>query len=207
MALSPGSRQARRQFLLTMAGAAALALAGCQGGMRRAPGPYLPGPATPAQPNLVAVIVPLTGSDGPIGQSIANAANLALYDIGDKSIRLVTYDSAKDCAVAAANRAIGEGAGLILGPLLAEDVRAAAPVARNGHGLVEEAALSDSEAGHERLVMGLRLAEGIEPGRLVDDDAVERMIGHGLMWRIDTRVGTTEAGRLLLDSILAEIAA
>ncbi|MEO7505267.1 MAG: radical SAM family heme chaperone HemW [Sphingomicrobium sp.] len=80
-------------------------------------------------------------------------------------------------------------------------------VARNGHGLSEEEALSPSEAAHEALVMGLRLAEGIAPAGLVDPAAVDRMVGHGLMWRSSERVGTTEAGRLLLDSILAEIAA
>nr|WP_294848329.1 radical SAM family heme chaperone HemW [uncultured Sphingomonas sp.] len=86
---------------------------------------------------------------------------------------------------------------------------------RNGHGLSEEELLSRDEAAHEALVMGLRLAEGIEPAALaarlgvadiVDGGAVDRLIGHGLMWRDRTRVGTTNAGRLLLDSILAEIA-
>ncbi|MEQ7872392.1 radical SAM family heme chaperone HemW [Sphingomonas sp. ASV193] len=84
-------------------------------------------------------------------------------------------------------------------------------IARNGHGLVEEGALSPDEAAHEALVMGLRLAEGIAPVRngraLVDEAAVERLVAHGLLWRTDERIGTTEAGRLLLDSILAEIAA
>lgn len=82
-----------------------------------------------------------------------------------------------------------------------------AAVARNGHGLVEEEALSRSEAAQEALVMGLRLADGIKSAGLVDDAAVERLVGHGLMWRNAARIGTTEAGRLLLDSILAEIAA
>ena len=82
-----------------------------------------------------------------------------------------------------------------------------AAVARTDHGLVEEEALTSVEAAQEALVMGLRLAEGIDPAGLVDDGAVERMIGHGLMWRSSDRVGTTPAGRLLLDSILAEIAA
>ncbi len=82
-----------------------------------------------------------------------------------------------------------------------------AAVGRNGHGLSEEEALSPVEAAQEALVMGLRLAEGIAPAALVDPAAVDRLVGHGLMWRSPGRVGTTEAGRLLLDSILAEIAA
>ncbi len=88
-------------------------------------------------------------------------------------------------------------------------------VARNGHGIVEEAALTAEEAAHEALVMGLRLAEGIDVAALarrfdraiVDEAAVARLEGHGLLWSEGTRIGTTEAGRLLLDSILAEIAA
>ena len=64
--------------------------------------------------------------------------------------------------------------------------------------------------------MGLRLAEGIEPDRLstrfsghgiVVPASVERMIGHQLLERDGPRLRTTPAGRLLLDSILAEIAA
>ena len=88
-------------------------------------------------------------------------------------------------------------------------------VARNGHGLSEEAALSRDEAAQEALVMGLRLAEGIDSAalagrlgveRLVDDAAVDRLVGHGLLERRDSLLRTTPAGRLLLDSILAEIA-
>ena len=89
-------------------------------------------------------------------------------------------------------------------------------VARNGHGLVEEEALTRGEAAHEALVMGLRLTEGIDPAslaerlgadRIVDDAAVDRLAGHGLLQRDGPIVRTTQAGRLLLDSILAEIAA
>lgn len=91
-----------------------------------------------------------------------------------------------------------------------------AGIARNGHGLVEEEVLTTAEAGQEALVMGLRLAEGIDPAalanrlgveRIVDDRAVDRLIGHGLLERRGNRLATTSAGRLLLDSILAEIAA
>ncbi|MEO8619164.1 MAG: radical SAM family heme chaperone HemW [Sphingomicrobium sp.] len=88
-------------------------------------------------------------------------------------------------------------------------------VARNSHGLVEEELLSAEEGAQEALVMGLRLVEGIDVvalshrfGRaIVEDDAVARLVGHGLMWRQGDRVGTSEAGRLLLDAILSEIAA
>jgi oxygen-independent coproporphyrinogen-3 oxidase len=91
-----------------------------------------------------------------------------------------------------------------------------AAVARNGHGLSEEEQLTREEAAQEALVMGLRLAEGIDPAalaerlevdRIVDQAAVDRLAGLGLLERDGPRLRTTEAGRLLLDSILAEIAA
>ena len=89
-------------------------------------------------------------------------------------------------------------------------------VSRNAHGISEEELLTSEEAAHEALVMGLRLAEGIDPAALcdrfdgqsiVDGTAVDRMVGHGLVERDGSRLRTTPAGRLLLDSILAEIAA
>ena len=86
---------------------------------------------------------------------------------------------------------------------------------RNGHGMVEEEALSLNEAADEALVMGLRLSEGIDPQaleqrfdrRLVDDNAVDRLIATGHLERDGPRLRTTPAGRLLLDRVLAEIAA
>ena len=90
-------------------------------------------PPVPAgqQTNEVAVIVPLTGPDGSVGTSIANAAKLALLDTREQSIRIQVYDSNRaGGAAAATQQAIADGNRLILGPLLAEDVRAAAPVAQ-----------------------------------------------------------------------------
>ncbi|MDP1908716.1 MAG: radical SAM family heme chaperone HemW, partial [Hyphomicrobium sp.] len=90
-----------------------------------------------------------------------------------------------------------------------------AAVARNGHGLVEEEMLTPAEGASEALVMGLRLAEGINLAALeqrfarpiVDQAAVDRVAGHGLLIRDGARLAISESGRLLLDSILAEIAA
>ncbi|MEO5808972.1 MAG: penicillin-binding protein activator, partial [Sphingomicrobium sp.] len=166
MAFMVGARQARRQFIFTATGAALFALAACQTGPSGpGPGPYAPGPVHPVESDrhLVAVIVPLTGSDGAIGQSIANAANLALYDTGDKSIRLNAYDSAAPGGAGAATaQALRDGAGLILGPLLADDVRAAAPVARRAG--VPLIAFSNDEgvAGGGAFIMGFAPDQSID---------------------------------------------
>jgi oxygen-independent coproporphyrinogen-3 oxidase len=88
-------------------------------------------------------------------------------------------------------------------------------IARNGHGLSEEEALSPGEAADEALVMGLRLSEGIDAEALharvgkpiVDWRAVDRLRGSGHVERDGGRIRLTPAGRLLLDRILGEIAA
>lgn len=74
----------------------------------------------------VALLAPLTGANAAIGQSIANAANLALLDINNPRIKLTIYDTAQG-PEAAASRALADGARVVLGPLLAPDVKAVQP--------------------------------------------------------------------------------
>ena len=172
MAFSNGSRQARRRFILTGFGLALL-LAGCQTGRRPAlpePEPVRPVPARPADVarNLVAVIVPTSGSEGALGQSIANAANLALIDSGSRTLRITVYDSAgPGGAAAAAQRAVAAGSGLILGPLLAADVRAAAPVARRAGVPVVAFSNDEAVAGKGVYLMGF-----------TPDQSIDRVVRH-----------------------------
>ena len=57
---------------------------------------------------------------------------MGMFDMGARSMVLLPRDTGPtpETAAAAANDAIDKGAELILGPLLANDVRAVAPVAR-----------------------------------------------------------------------------
>jgi oxygen-independent coproporphyrinogen-3 oxidase len=88
-------------------------------------------------------------------------------------------------------------------------------LARNGHGIAEEAPLSRTEAADEALVMGLRLREGFDVDALsrrfgvsiVDWPRVDRLVRSGHLARGGARIATTAKGRLLLDAILGEIAA
>ncbi len=84
-----------------------------------------PAPEKPAEVvNRIAVLVPLSGTSAPVGVSLANAASLALVDTRKQGIRISSYDTAALGAREAARRAIADGAGLILGPLLAQDAQA-----------------------------------------------------------------------------------
>jgi ABC-type branched-subunit amino acid transport system substrate-binding protein len=179
MAEQSPHRQARRSILaFAAAGMLAFALAGChlvpKPRPERPPEPTRPEPqpVEPERPvpnlppdetrNRVAVLVPLSGPNAGVGTSIANAANLALLDSGGDRIRIAVYDTAKGGAAAAANEAVADGSGLFLGPLLAEDVRAVAPVAR-GAGVPLIAFSNDvSVAGDGVYVMGFSPGQSVE---------------------------------------------
>jgi ABC-type branched-subunit amino acid transport system substrate-binding protein len=77
----------------------------------------------------VALLLPVTGPDADVGQSIANATALALADTKATNIRMITYDTSAGVA-AAAKRAVADGNKVILGPLRGDDVVEAAAVAR-----------------------------------------------------------------------------
>ena len=77
----------------------------------------------------VALLLPVTGPDADVGQSIANAAALALADTKVTNIRMVTYDTGLGVA-AATQRAIADGNKVILGPLRGDNVVEVAEIAR-----------------------------------------------------------------------------
>ncbi|MFD1787757.1 penicillin-binding protein activator [Sphingomonas floccifaciens] len=135
-----------------------------------APRPTAPRPVTPALPedvarHRVALLVPLSGANAAVGRSLANATQLALLDLRNEKIRITNYDTSGGAA-AAAQRAIDEGAQLILGPLLAEDVRAVAPVARAARVPVLSFSNDISVAGNGAYLLGYAPAQSIE--RVVD---------------------------------------
>jgi len=80
----------------------------------------------------VALLLPLSGANAGVGQALLNAAQMALFSFADDKFRLLTHDTrgTPEGAAEAAQLAIGDGARLILGPLLAANVRGAASVAR-----------------------------------------------------------------------------
>ena len=85
-----------------------------------------------------------------------------------------------------------------------------------GHGMIEQTILTDEEAGDEFLLMGLRLREGIDPGRYkalsgrtLDERRIRDLLGDGLIARrIDgARLAVTPAGFPVLDAVVADLAA
>lgn len=85
------------------------------------PTPSETGLPTDTGRHRIALLVPLSGPNAAVGQSIANAANMALLDTNAENLRITTYDTATGAGSAAA-RALSDGNKLILGPLLGDDV-------------------------------------------------------------------------------------
>lgn len=111
-------------------------------------------PDTP--PVKVALLVPLSGRSADVGEALMNAAQLALFDIGADSFELMPRDTKGTAAGAAgaAQAAIHEGAQMILGPLFAEEVRAAAPVAGAANINMVAFTTDWKQAGGTTFVMG-----------------------------------------------------
>lgn len=91
-------------------------------------------------------------------------------------------------------------------------------IARNGHGLSVERSLDAETRAMEALLMGLRLAEGVDLSRiaaisgleetaLIDPSAAEKLAALGLVQADGAHLAVTEQGMPLLDALLAELVA
>ncbi len=120
-----------------------------------------PGLPSDASRHRIALLVPITGTNAGVGEAIANAATLAVLDTGGKTIRVTTYDTAGGAA-AAATKAISDGNQLILGPLLADDVRAVAPVARASRIPIISFSNDVSVAGQGTYLMGFVPTQSVD---------------------------------------------
>ena len=123
--------------------------------------PIGPGLPQDVERHRVALLVPLTGTNAGVGNSLNNATQLALLDTQSEAVRITTYDTAKG-AVVAAQRAIADGNKLILGPLLAEDVRAVLPIAHAAHVPVLSFSNDASVAGNGAWLLGYSPTQSIE---------------------------------------------
>jgi branched-chain amino acid transport system substrate-binding protein len=151
MTMAPEQPEARRGLTrrAVLGGGLILALAGCNEvgadlpSDSTKPGPSVPpangplvGEALGTGPVRVGMILPLTQNSGganPLGASMRNAAQLAIDGFGAPYITLMIEDdhSSADTAAQAAQAELGAGAQLILGPVFANDVRAASAAAKS----------------------------------------------------------------------------
>jgi branched-chain amino acid transport system substrate-binding protein len=147
---------------------AAMLLAACGAGSGPGPaGPAITGNSGPAV--KVALLLPLTGpgNASAVAKALKQAAELALFDFDNPAVTLVPKDTrgTPDGAKAAAEGAIRDGAELIIGPLFAQEVSGAAPIARQAN--VPMIAFSSDEAVAGNGVYLLSFIAGRDVPRIV----------------------------------------
>ena len=153
---------------------AALALAGvvaaCAGAPAPKPPPSAAGPkAAPTTPVSatpvpapggsgvkVALLLPLSGANAELGKAMLEAAQLALFTTGNDKLTLVPRDTTgtADGAANAAKAVIADGAKLILGPLITDEVVAVKPIAQAAGVNVIGFATKTEVAGGNVFLMG-----------------------------------------------------
>jgi putative oxygen-independent coproporphyrinogen III oxidase len=153
-------------------------------------------------------------------QELARAAGLPAYEIsnharpGEESRHNLVYWRYRDYA------GIGPGAHGRRSGMATQRHRKPenwlTAVEARGSGCQVEQAISPREQASEALLMGLRLAEGLDlaalarrlgfdEAALVDGPALDQLAGMGLAWRDGHCIGITPAGMPLLDAILPQI--
>ena len=85
-------------------------------------------------------------------------------------------------------------------------------VAQSGNGLVSREVLSADEERAERILMGMRLAEGLDlhhlqatTGLSIDTGALDRLLSQSLVERAGERIRLSPAGRIFADRISGEL--
>jgi len=104
-----------------------------QTGVPGAPGTGVEPPAVPEARGLrVAILLPLSGTNQRVGSAMLSAAQMAFFEFAGSDFELLVHDTlgTPEGASEAARLAIGDGARLIIGPLLSTSVRAMSDLAR-----------------------------------------------------------------------------
>ncbi len=86
-------------------------------------------------PVKVAILLPLSGQHAKLGESMLNAAQMAMFDVGYNNFTLVPKDTkgTPQGAREAARAALQDGAKLVLGPVFSPSVKAARQVTQSAN--------------------------------------------------------------------------
>ena len=139
-----------------------------------------------------ALLVPLSGPHSRTGEAMLNAAQLALFETAGDRFTLLPVDTngTPEGAASAAERAVADGAHLLLGPMLGSGIGGAAEAAK-GRGLPVVAFSNDRGA----------LRSGVYLSGHMPRDAVERILDHASASGASSLgiiASDTEYGRLLV---------
>jgi branched-chain amino acid transport system substrate-binding protein len=121
-------------------------------------------PLAPGGKAKVALLLPLSGPSAAIGQAMLDAAQMAMFEIGDEKLELLVRDSGGTgpAAQAAAHDAVTNGARLIIGPLLAGEVDAVKPEAKAAGVAMVAFSTNAQLAGNGTWLLGFDARQEIE---------------------------------------------
>ncbi len=218
----------KNRLLTTLRGpalmvAAALGLAACEPINFAAPTAAV----DPNQPVVVALMVPLASGNSvteQLAQNMVNAANMAVRDLSGSNIDLRVYETGgnAEMAVAAANRAVEDGAQIMVGPLYSASTAAIAPIAAQAGINILSFSNTTSVAGGNVFIMGVTfdtvadrlVGEAVREGKtniaIVYQEGVSGESGKGSIERAIARNGgnlTTAVSYPLALTEMGEVAA
>ena len=131
-------------------------------------GPQGGSPTTASGKARIALLLPLSGRNAPIGQAMQQAAEMALFDTGAKELALAAYDSGEtgDSAIQAYKKAYADGVALVLGPLFGVSASALGPLRRQDR--VNVIAFSNDESVAQPGLWVMGIAPPPQVRRVVD---------------------------------------
>lgn len=126
--------------------------------------PFAQAPTATSQKIKVAILLPLSGENEKLGQSMLKAAQMALFDLGSNAFELIPRDTkgTPDGAHLATKSALQTGAQLILGPVFSSSVRAAKRAASGTNVNIIGFSTDWSLAGGNTFIMGFLPFDQIE---------------------------------------------
>jgi branched-chain amino acid transport system substrate-binding protein len=151
----------------------------------------------------VAILLPLSGRDAGIGKALLEAAEMAVFDFADPRFVLLPQDTEIAGPAVAAERALADGAKMILGPLFGRQVGEVASVARPRGVPVLSFSNDGSAASPGVFVMGVTpeqpVARAVAYARsegltkfagLLPSDALGQRVGDGFRRAVEAVGGT-----------------
>ena len=175
--------------------------------------PTLPADAAPPAPpkpeiTKVALLIPLTGANAPLGQAMLKAAQMAVFDLSGKNFALLPRDTGDTPtgAAQAAREALNAGARLIIGPLFAPQIPEVKAAAMGAHVPMLALSTDTSLAAPDVYVLGLApvpqverviryaAAHGVKRfAALVPDNAYGLLVGTAFINSVASVSGTVAA--------------
>lgn len=129
----------------------------------------------------IALLLPLSGTEAEIGQALLRAATMALFDAYDPRLVLLPIDTKADVieTETATQQAIDAGASVVLGPLLASNVKTAGDMLE-GTGIPLIGFSNDSSvAAPGRFIMGFM--PELEVKRVIDFAVNQGLVEHAAL--------------------------